>query len=87
MEKIAIPHATLSFHLKQLQIADLVWVERKGTRLFYHCNASTLSKAISELTRLNEHIVGQNNAIITKPRIKVKPHLTAVNFKEPPSNE
>ena len=87
MEKIAIPHATLSFHLKQLQISELVWVERKGIRLFYHCNASTLNNAISELNRLNDPIVGQNNAIITKPRIKVKPHLTAVIFKEPPSNE
>ena len=81
MEKIAIPQATLSFHLKQLQISDLVWVERKGTRLFYHCNASTLNKAISELNRLNEPLVGQNNDIITKPRIKAKPHLTAVIIK------
>jgi predicted transcriptional regulator len=72
MEKIVIPHATLSFHLKQLQISDLVWVERKGTRLFYHSNASTLNNALSELNRINGHIEGQNNAIITKPRIKVK---------------
>ena len=87
MEKIAIPHATLSFHLKQLQISELVWVERKGIRLFYHCNASTLNNAISELNRLNDPLRDQNNAIITKPRIKVKPHLTAVIFKELPSNE
>ena len=73
MEKIVIPHATLSFHLKQLQISDLVWVERKGTRLFYHSNASTLNIALLELNRINGHIEGQNNAIITKPRIKVKP--------------
>jgi DNA-binding transcriptional ArsR family regulator len=87
LEKIEIPHATLSFHLKQLQITDLVWVERKGIRLFYHCNAITLKNVCSTLEKINGQIASQNNAIITKPRIKVKPHLSVKIFKEPPSQE
>jgi DNA-binding transcriptional ArsR family regulator len=87
LEKIEIPHATLSFHLKQLQISDLVWVERKGTRLFYHCKSSTLNNIYFELLKLSENIASLNKAIITKPRIKVKPHLPVENFKEPTSQE
>ena len=87
IEKIEIPHATLSFHLKQLQISDLVWVERKGTRLFYHCNAASVNNIHFELLKLSENIASPNKAIITKPRIKVKPHLSVENFIEPPSQE
>ena len=82
MLKVEIPHATLSFHLKQLQIANLVWVVRKGTRLFYHCNEITLGNVSSELMRLNENKVTLNNAIITKPRIKIKPQLSIKVLKE-----
>ncbi|BDW12259.1 hypothetical protein PSHI8_23430 [Polynucleobacter sp. SHI8] len=87
VETIEIPHATLSFHLKQLQISDLIWVERKGTRLFYRCNAVTLKNISSQLISLNDQIVNQNNAIITKPRIKVKPHFSVEILKEPTSQE
>jgi predicted transcriptional regulator len=87
MVKIEIPHATLSFHLKQLQISNLVWVVRKGTRLFYHCNAITLKNVSSELMRLNENKVTLNKAIITKPRIKIKPQLSVKVLKEPLTQE
>jgi DNA-binding transcriptional ArsR family regulator len=87
LEKIEIPHATLSFHLKQLLISDLVWVERKGTRLFYHCKSSTVNNIYFELLKLSENIASPNKAIITKPRIKVKPHLSVEIFEEPPSQE
>jgi DNA-binding transcriptional ArsR family regulator len=87
MEKIEIPHATLSFHLKQLQTSDLVCVERKGTRLFYHCNSTVLNTISSEFLKLSENIPSPKTAIITKPRIKVKPHLSVEIFKEPPSQE
>jgi len=87
MEKIEIPHATLSFHLKQLQISDLVWVERKGTRLFYHGNSTMLNTIQSELQKLSECKVSPKKAIIIKPRIKVKPHLSADIIKEPSSQE
>jgi hypothetical protein len=41
----------------------------------------------SQLISLNGQIVNQNNAIITKPRIKVKPHFSVEIFKEPNSQE
>jgi predicted transcriptional regulator len=81
-EKIEIPQATLSFHLKQLLISDLIWLERKGTRLFYHCNTETVSALGSELKRIMDTTDSQNNAIITKPRIKVKPHISIEILKE-----
>ncbi len=82
MKKIEIPQATLSFHLKQLLISELIWVERKGTKLFYHYNALMVNNLCSELARLNQSTVTQNNAIITKPRIKVKPHLSVEILKD-----
>lgn len=39
IEKLGIPNATLSFHLKELVHADLLIVERQGRNLIYRPNA------------------------------------------------
>ena len=38
IEKLGIPNATLSFHLKELAHADLLIVERQGRNLIYRPN-------------------------------------------------
>jgi DNA-binding transcriptional ArsR family regulator len=40
IEKLGIPNATLSFHLKELVQADLLIVERQSRNLIYRPNAS-----------------------------------------------
>jgi DNA-binding transcriptional ArsR family regulator len=40
VEQLAIPNATLSFHLKELLRADLLLVERRGRNLVYRPNTS-----------------------------------------------
>ena len=39
IEKLGIPNATLSFHLKELVQADLLLVERQSRNLIYRPNA------------------------------------------------
>jgi len=39
IEKLGIPNATLSFHLKELVKADLLLVERQSRNLIYRPNA------------------------------------------------
>ena len=39
VEKLGVPNATLSFHLKELLNADLVLVERQSRNLIYRPNA------------------------------------------------
>ena len=39
MEQLAVPQATLSFHLKELLRAQLLLVERQGRQLIYRPNA------------------------------------------------
>ena len=39
IEKLGIPNATLSFHLKELVSADLLLVERQSRNLIYRPNA------------------------------------------------
>ncbi|QWD62804.1 helix-turn-helix transcriptional regulator [Polynucleobacter sp. MWH-UH25E] len=39
IEKLGIPNATLSFHLKELAGADLLLVERQSRNLIYRPNA------------------------------------------------
>ena len=46
VEKLGIPNATLSFHLKELLNADLVLVERQSRNLIYRPNA-VLVEALS----------------------------------------
>lgn len=47
VEILGIPNATLSFHLKELQHANLVLVERRSRNLIYRPNAD-LVKRISD---------------------------------------
>ncbi|SNX28717.1 transcriptional regulator, ArsR family [Polynucleobacter meluiroseus] len=44
IEKLGIPNATLSFHLKDLLNADLLLVERQSRNLLYRPNAAQVQK-------------------------------------------
>jgi DNA-binding transcriptional ArsR family regulator len=69
---IKIPQATLSFHLKQLLISELIRVERRGTSLFYSCNTELLKTLHQECSIMISETVMDRSTAITKPRIKVK---------------
>lgn len=45
---------TLSVHFNKLKDAELVAVERRGTSLIYHLNATILEQALSGLLGLTE---------------------------------
>lgn len=47
IEKLGIPNATLSFHLKELLHANLVQVERQSRHLVYRANVSAV-QALSQ---------------------------------------
>jgi DNA-binding transcriptional ArsR family regulator len=49
-ERIEIPSPTLSFHLKELQRADLLSVRRDGRFLHYSANFATMQGLIDFLT-------------------------------------
>lgn len=44
IEKLGIPNATLSFHLKELVAADLLSVERQSRNLIYRPNANLVQE-------------------------------------------
>jgi len=71
-EQLNIPQATLSFHLKQLQITQLVVVQRKGTSLFYTINTAALEELIQTMQLLLQNSEDNSIHVLTKPRIKVK---------------
>ena len=71
-EQLSIPQATLSFHLKQLQISRLVVVKRKGTSLFYTLNTKALEELIQTMQLLLQNTEDNSIPVLTKPRIKVK---------------
>lgn len=71
-EQLNIPQATLSFHLKQLQISQLVVVQRKGTSLFYTLNTEVLEELIQTMQLLLQNSEDNSLHVLTKPRIKVK---------------
>jgi ArsR family transcriptional regulator len=71
-EQLHIPQATLSFHLKQLQISQLVVVQRKGTSLFYTTNIEALEEIIQTMQLLLLNSEDNSKHVLTKPRIKVK---------------
>ena len=52
IEKLGIPNATLSFHLKDLVDADLLLVERQSRHLIYRPNAQQVEK-LSEFLLAN----------------------------------
>jgi predicted transcriptional regulator len=49
-EQMAIPAATLSFHLKELMHAGLVTQERHGRQLIYRANYDSMNEVIAYLT-------------------------------------
>lgn len=49
IEKLGIPNATLSFHLKELANANLLMVERQGRHLIYRPNAEMVNSLSSFL--------------------------------------
>jgi len=69
IEKLGIPNATLSFHLKELVQANLLLVERQSRNLIYRPNA-LLVKRLSEF--LLDNCCGGNPCIPTKTPKKVK---------------
>jgi predicted transcriptional regulator len=46
---LGVPAATLSFHLRELLLANLIWVERDGRSLIYRPNAKFASQLSSFL--------------------------------------
>ena len=50
-ERLALPPATLSFHLKTLQQAKLVLRERRSRTLIYSANYSTMNSLLIYLTK------------------------------------
>jgi DNA-binding transcriptional ArsR family regulator len=69
IEKLGIPNATLSFHLKELVQANLLLVERQSRNLIYRPNAG-LVEELSEF--LLENCCGGAVCTPTKPVKKVK---------------
>ena len=69
---IKIPQATLSFHLKQLLISELVRVERRGTSLLYTCNTDLLKTIQKEISSMISQTDLDKNLVLPKPRIKIK---------------
>ncbi len=49
LEKLGIPNATLSFHLKELLRANLLLVERQSRHLIYRPNAALVQELSSFL--------------------------------------
>lgn len=71
IEKLGVPNATLSFHLKELVGADLLAVERQSRNLIYRPNAQ-LVQDLS--TFLLENCCGGQSCVssptIKKPKVK-----------------
>lgn len=49
-EKLAVPAATLSFHLQQLRNAGLISNQRKGTQIIYSANYAAMNDLLGYLT-------------------------------------
>jgi len=69
IEKLGVPNATLSFHLRDLVDADLLMVERQGRNLIYRPNALHVQK-LSEF--LLDNCCGGKACIPEKPSKKAK---------------
>jgi DNA-binding transcriptional ArsR family regulator len=68
IEKLGIPNATLSFHLKELVNAQLLLVERQSRNLIYRPNAQ-LVEGLSEF--LLENCCGGKSCAPNKTKKKV----------------
>jgi len=69
IEKLGIPNATLSFHLKDLVDADLLLVERQSRNLIYRPNVLQVQK-LSEF--LLDNCCGGRSCLPVKSSKKVK---------------
>ena len=69
---LQIPQATLSFHLKQLNLAGFIEVEKEGTSLYYSAQKSLIGDLIQELQSIEEKLEPLSKETRAKPRIKVK---------------
>ncbi|MBT8584265.1 MULTISPECIES: ArsR/SmtB family transcription factor [Polynucleobacter] len=69
IEKLGIPNATLSFHLKDLVDAELLLVERQSRNLIYRPNAEQVQK-LSEF--LLDNCCGGKSCTPVKPLKKAK---------------
>jgi DNA-binding transcriptional ArsR family regulator len=69
IEKLGIPNATLSFHLKELYQSNLITVERQSRNLIYRPNAK-LVQNLSEF--LLDNCCGGKSCIPVKSSKKVK---------------
>lgn len=49
-ERLQVPNATLSFHLKELTHAELVTARQEGRFIFYSANFKTMNEVIAYLT-------------------------------------
>jgi ArsR family transcriptional regulator, arsenate/arsenite/antimonite-responsive transcriptional repressor len=49
-EKLTVPAPTLSFHLKELQHAQLVFSRREGRFLYYSANFETMNEVVNFLS-------------------------------------
>jgi ArsR family transcriptional regulator len=49
-ERLEIPPATLSFHLKELANADLVSPDQRGRFIYYRANYATMNGVVAYLT-------------------------------------
>jgi DNA-binding transcriptional ArsR family regulator len=73
VEKLGIPNATLSFHLKELAQANLLIVERQSRHLIYRPN-SELVERLS--TFLLDNCCGGKPCLPAKTKIKSAHHKT-----------
>lgn len=69
IEKLGIPNATLSFHLKELLQANLLIVKRQSRNLIYRPNAQMVQN-LSDF--LLDNCCGGKSCTITKPLKKAK---------------
>ena len=69
IEKLGIPNATLSFHLKELVSANLLLVERQSRNLIYRPNAEIVQKLSGFLL---ENCCGGKSCLPSKSIKKVK---------------
>ena len=73
IEKLGIPNATLSFHLKELAQANLLIVERQSRHLIYRPN-SEMVEMLS--TFLLDNCCGGKPCLPAKAKIKSLHHKT-----------
>lgn len=69
IEKLGIPNATLSFHLKELVNAGLLLVERQSRNLIYRPNAALVQDLSSFLL---DNCCGGRSCVPVSPIKKVK---------------